>query len=202
MQACADAEPLDPERVEAGEVHRTAEEREELQALLADVGALSDHQRAALLLRELAGLGYDEVAAVLETTPLAARQAVFAARASLHEQRAGRELPWDHRARPRNTRGQTPRVAAKFAAAPDPPTHEARTGRVRGPCADGHDTPSTSPAQQQHEISAPPTQGARHLEEPVAVAAASAPAPPAPQPTPASPSSAPEHRPRQQAPQA
>jgi RNA polymerase sigma factor (sigma-70 family) len=87
------AEPLDPERVATVDVQRAAEDREELGALLADVGALTVHQRSALLLRELGGLGYDEVAGVLDTTPLAARQAVFAARASLHEQRAGRELP-------------------------------------------------------------------------------------------------------------
>jgi hypothetical protein len=391
-----DAEPLDPERVETGDVHRTAEEREELQALLADVGALTDHQRAALLLRELAGLGYDEVATVLETTPLAARQAVFAARASLHEQRAGRELPCTavqrrlsdgdrraartravrahlrgcddcrgfagamsrrrraaallpvpslagggllasildaaggpaagggsavatgvvakaavaltaavvatnaapsgrealrrapaanapttasaparataprahpttapaaahatpgvrpvalHAAQPaatrtrpavrtiatRNATGQTPRVASTPArrtvgdggrervAAAYPSRAEVGTAHVHGPCADRHDAPSTSLASEQQEISAPPTQGVRHLEsgglrsgahaepdrgragaveQPVAVAAASVPEPPAPQPTPAPSSPAPPQPQPEPAPQA
>lgn len=75
------------------DVHRRAEDREALAGLLEDLGGLTEHQRAALLLRELGGLEYDEVASVLSTTPLAARQAVFAARASLHDQREGRELP-------------------------------------------------------------------------------------------------------------
>jgi RNA polymerase sigma factor (sigma-70 family) len=75
------------------DVHRRAEDREALAGLLEDLGGLTPHQRAALLLRELGGLEYGEVASVLDTTPLAARQAVFAARASLHDQREGRELP-------------------------------------------------------------------------------------------------------------
>jgi RNA polymerase sigma factor (sigma-70 family) len=87
------AEPLDDRQAGAADVHHLAESREALAGLLEDLTALTDHQRGALLLRELGGLGYEEVATALETTPLAARQAVFAARASLHDQRAGRELP-------------------------------------------------------------------------------------------------------------
>jgi len=87
------SEPLDDRQVGSVDVQRTAEDREALAGLLEDLGALTDHQRSALLLRELGGLGYDDVADALETTPLAARQAVFAARASLHDQREGRELP-------------------------------------------------------------------------------------------------------------
>ncbi|HEY6762547.1 MAG TPA: sigma-70 family RNA polymerase sigma factor [Baekduia sp.] len=87
------AEPLDDRQLATVDVHRTAEDREALAGLLEDLGSLTDHQRAALLLRELGGLEYADVASVLETTPLAARQAVFAARASLHDQREGRELP-------------------------------------------------------------------------------------------------------------
>jgi RNA polymerase sigma factor (sigma-70 family) len=87
------AEPLDDRQVASVDVHRTAEDREALAGLLEDLAALTDHQRSALLLRELGGLDYDDVASVLETTPLAARQAVFAARASLYDQREGRELP-------------------------------------------------------------------------------------------------------------
>ena len=87
------AEPLDDRQIGTVDVHRTAEDREALAGLLEDLGGLTAHQRGALLLRELGGLAYEDVADVLETTPLAARQAVFAARASLHDQRAGRELP-------------------------------------------------------------------------------------------------------------
>jgi RNA polymerase sigma factor (sigma-70 family) len=87
------AEPLDDRQIGTVDVHRTAEDREALAGLLEDLEGLTAHQRGALLLRELGGLAYEDVADVLETTPLAARQAVFAARASLHDQRAGRELP-------------------------------------------------------------------------------------------------------------
>jgi RNA polymerase sigma factor (sigma-70 family) len=86
------AEPLDDRQVATLDVHRRAEDREALAGLLEDLGTLTEHQRGALLLRELGGLAYEDVATALETTPLAARQAVFAARASLHDQRAGREL--------------------------------------------------------------------------------------------------------------
>ncbi|HWI73602.1 MAG TPA: RNA polymerase sigma factor, partial [Baekduia sp.] len=87
------AEPLDDHQIATVDVHRTAEDREALAGLLEDLDALTPHQRGALLLRELGGLAYEDVATVLDTTPLAARQAVFAARASLHDQREGRELP-------------------------------------------------------------------------------------------------------------
>ncbi|HET6510470.1 MAG TPA: RNA polymerase sigma factor [Baekduia sp.] len=87
------AEPLEDHHVASVDVHRTAEDRETLAGLLEDLGSLTEHQRGALLLRELGGLAYEDVALALETTPLAARQAVFAARASLHDQREGRELP-------------------------------------------------------------------------------------------------------------
>ncbi|WP_445152630.1 RNA polymerase sigma factor [Baekduia sp. Peel2402] len=87
------SEPLDDRQIGTVDVHRTAEDREALAGLLEDLGSLTEHQRGALLLRELGGLAYEDVANALETTPLAARQAVFAARASLHDQREGRELP-------------------------------------------------------------------------------------------------------------
>jgi RNA polymerase sigma factor (sigma-70 family) len=86
-------EPLDDRQAATLDVHRTAEAREALTGLMEDLGALTDHQRSALLLRELGGLGYAAVASALATSPPAARQAVSAARASLHAQREGRELP-------------------------------------------------------------------------------------------------------------
>ena len=67
----------------AGDPHRHADARERLGAVLTDLEALSGHQRGALVMRELAGLGYDEIALALETSPLAARQAVHQARRSL-----------------------------------------------------------------------------------------------------------------------
>jgi RNA polymerase sigma factor (sigma-70 family) len=87
-------DPLDERRpAPAADVHRVAEEREALARLLADLGHLTAHQREALVLRELAGLGYEELAEALGTSPLAARQAVFAARVALRNQHEGREMP-------------------------------------------------------------------------------------------------------------
>lgn len=67
--------------------------REELTAVLAAVRHLAPGARSALLLRELAGLEYPEVAQVLGTTPGGARQAVFEARTALQDDRAGRGTP-------------------------------------------------------------------------------------------------------------
>lgn len=68
----------------------TLELREELTAVLDAVRALAPGARSALLLRELAGLEYPEVAQVLGTTPGGARQAVFEARVALQDDRVGR----------------------------------------------------------------------------------------------------------------
>ncbi|MBJ7328642.1 MAG: sigma-70 family RNA polymerase sigma factor [Solirubrobacteraceae bacterium] len=71
-------------------VAETAELREELTAVLEAVRTLPTGARSALLLRELAGLEYPEVANVLGTTTGGARQAVFEARTALQDDRAGR----------------------------------------------------------------------------------------------------------------
>ena len=60
---------------------------------MSDVQQLPTGQRAALVMRELADLRYDEIAIALETTEGNARQLVFAARAGLRDSRAGRGLP-------------------------------------------------------------------------------------------------------------
>jgi hypothetical protein len=60
------------------------------ESLLLDLRSLPERQRAALLLRELAGLDYDEIAVALSGTPVAARKSVFEARAALAETAAGR----------------------------------------------------------------------------------------------------------------
>jgi len=60
--------------------------------VLADLEHLPEQQRAALLLRELHGLGYDEIAGVLGTSAGNARQAVFKARTALVELDEGRDL--------------------------------------------------------------------------------------------------------------
>jgi RNA polymerase sigma factor (sigma-70 family) len=61
--------------------------REELRGMLDALCALPASHREALLLRELGGLDYDTVAAVVGMTPRATRQAVFRARAALRSDR-------------------------------------------------------------------------------------------------------------------
>src|SRR4051812_16354982 len=70
-------------------------EREQVKEVVSDVQQLPTGQRAALVMRELADLRYDEIAVALETTEGNARQLVFAARAGLRDSRAGRGLPCD-----------------------------------------------------------------------------------------------------------
>lgn len=65
--------------------------REEVRATLAGVRDLPLRLQRPLLLRELAGLNYEQVAQVTGTTSAAARRAVFEARALLTTDRAGRE---------------------------------------------------------------------------------------------------------------
>lgn len=82
-----------PEDVPAGPAHgpaETVELHEELTEVLAAVRDLAPGARSALLLRELGGLEYQQVALVLGTTPAGARQAVFEARTALQDDRVGR----------------------------------------------------------------------------------------------------------------
>lgn len=67
--------------------------REVVSEVVSDVQQLPTGQRAALVMRELADLRYDEIAIALETTEGNARQLVFAAREGLRDSRAGRGLP-------------------------------------------------------------------------------------------------------------
>src|SRR3954454_9408117 len=69
--------------------------RETAYEALADVAELPARQRGALVLRELHGLDYGEIAAVLSVTEVNARQLVFAARSGVADSRAGRALPCD-----------------------------------------------------------------------------------------------------------
>lgn len=75
-----------------GDVHEAAVTREHLDQLLEDLGELTERQRGALLMRELGGLGYGEIASALDTSEPAVRQSVFAARSALHESAEGRDL--------------------------------------------------------------------------------------------------------------
>jgi RNA polymerase sigma factor (sigma-70 family) len=66
--------------------------RERLRQLVSDLRELPETQRGALVMRELSGLSYDEIAAVLQSSVPAARQAVFEARCALHDLAEGRAM--------------------------------------------------------------------------------------------------------------
>lgn len=60
-----------------------AEQRAELHDLTAQLRALPENQRAALVMRELEGMGHEEIAAALGISDGAARQAIARARAAI-----------------------------------------------------------------------------------------------------------------------
>lgn len=64
--------------------------RDRLRELLGDLARLPLRQRSALILRELSGLSYADIAVALETSPAAARQSVLEARGALAEAGTGR----------------------------------------------------------------------------------------------------------------
>lgn len=66
--------------------------RERLSQLVADLQELPERQRSALIMREVNGLSYDEIAGALSIAPGAARQTVFEARSALQEYGEGREV--------------------------------------------------------------------------------------------------------------
>lgn len=65
--------------------------RYQLQALFADLRALPENQRGALVMRELGGLQYDEIGQALEMSAVSARKHVFEARVALNDIAAGRD---------------------------------------------------------------------------------------------------------------
>ena len=67
-----------------------SEGRERLLELAGDLRELSERQRAALLMRELADLSFEEIGAALGGGPRAAKQHLYEARSALHELAAGR----------------------------------------------------------------------------------------------------------------
>lgn len=88
---------LDDSRVSgAAEIAETVAVRERLARLLADLDALPARQRSALVMRELSGLGYEQIGEAFETSTSTARQTVYEARLNLRELEAGREMRCDH----------------------------------------------------------------------------------------------------------
>jgi RNA polymerase sigma factor (sigma-70 family) len=77
------------------DVEADVELRARFSQLVADMRELPERQRGALAMREMAGLEYTEIAAALETSPAAAKQAIYAARRALHELARGRDLGCD-----------------------------------------------------------------------------------------------------------
>jgi|SRR5271168_1004807 len=77
-------EGLDERHTDPGvSAHERLEHKEELETVLAEVQELPETDRAALLMRALDGMPYEEIAAALEITVAAARVKVHRARARL-----------------------------------------------------------------------------------------------------------------------
>lgn len=73
-------------------VTETAETRERLRTLLADLEQLPERQRSALVLRELSGLDFEQIGTTFGTSAAVARQTLYEARLSLRQLEAGREM--------------------------------------------------------------------------------------------------------------
>lgn len=87
---------LDVEQVAPGYgLAEDAATRERLRRLLADLRELPERQREVLVMRELAGLDFDEIATGLETSAAVARQTLYEARLSLRQMEEGREMACD-----------------------------------------------------------------------------------------------------------
>ena len=84
---------LDPELGAPGSgLAEEAASRERLRRLISDLDELPERQRGALVMRELAGLDFAEIATVLGTSPVVARQTLYEARLSLRQMDEGREM--------------------------------------------------------------------------------------------------------------
>lgn len=69
--------------------------RERLREVVADIDALPDQQRSALIIRELEGLTYEELAATLDTTVPAIKSLLVRARMNLARAAQAREDEWE-----------------------------------------------------------------------------------------------------------
>lgn len=87
-----DSTELDPEQMPVAAVTETAEARERLRTLLADLEQLPERQRAALVMRELSGLDFDQIGTAFGSSAAVARQTLYEARLSLRQLDAGREM--------------------------------------------------------------------------------------------------------------
>jgi RNA polymerase sigma factor (sigma-70 family) len=86
-------DPLEAAIVDWGTaLDERAEQQERLRKLFEDMADLPRRQRATLVMRELNGLEFGEIGAALDTSPGAARQALYEARRGLQRMREGREM--------------------------------------------------------------------------------------------------------------
>lgn len=93
LRARRETAEADPELLVSNtDVAGSVETRDRLRGLLSDLGSLPERQQSALVMRELADLGFPEVAAALEISEPTARQAVYEARLGLREMEKGREM--------------------------------------------------------------------------------------------------------------
>ncbi|HEX8688763.1 MAG TPA: RNA polymerase sigma factor [Solirubrobacterales bacterium] len=74
------------------EIAESAATRERLRQLFLDLDQLPERQRSALVMRELAGLGFGDIAAAFETSAEVVRQTLYEARLSLRQMDEGREM--------------------------------------------------------------------------------------------------------------
>ena len=83
----APAAPLQPDELLPGGIDpvAAAEQREDLRRLVADLHALPEQQRSALIIRELEGLTYDDLATTLGVTVPAVKSLLVRARTGLVE---------------------------------------------------------------------------------------------------------------------
>jgi len=87
---------LDVEQIAPGYgLAEDAETRERLRRLLADLRELPERQREVLVMRELSGLGFEEIGRALDTSGAVARQTLYEARQSLRQMEEGREMSCD-----------------------------------------------------------------------------------------------------------
>jgi RNA polymerase sigma factor (sigma-70 family) len=87
---------LDVEQVAPGYgLAEDAATRERLRRLLDDLEELPERQRQVLVMRELGGLGFEEIGTALATSGAVARQTLYEARQSLRQMEEGREMSCD-----------------------------------------------------------------------------------------------------------
>ena len=87
--------PLEPDSALAPDVHATVEQRERLTQLGRDLGTLAPRQRGVLLMREVAGLSHQEIAAAFAISAGAVKQSIYEARSALHDEVRGRDTSCD-----------------------------------------------------------------------------------------------------------